>query len=63
MDVSFRPLSSEGVCECLHCEHVLVFLGVRGNFCILHVPYLLLGDVYHVKNDSYLLEIFYDEVF
>ena len=32
-------------------------LGIRGNFCILHVPNLLVGGVYHVKNEGYLLEI------
>ena len=26
----------------------LFFLEVRGNFCVLHVPNLLVGDVYHV---------------
>ena len=36
----------------------LFSLGVRGNFCVLHVPNLLVGDVYHVKNEGFLFEVF-----
>ena len=33
---------------------LLFSLGVGGNFCVLHVPNLLVANVYHVKNEGYL---------
>ena len=36
----------------------LFSIGIKGNFCILGVPNLLVGDVYHVKNEGCLLEVF-----
>ena len=39
-------------------KRFLFSLGVRGNFCVLHIPNLLVGDVYHVKNKGYLLEVY-----
>ena len=36
----------------------LFSLGVRGNFCVLHVPNLLVWGVCHVTNEGYLFEIF-----
>ena len=36
----------------------LFSLGVKGNFCALGVPNLLVGSIYHAKNEGYLLEVF-----
>ena len=36
----------------------LFSLGVRGNFCVFHFPNLLVGNVYLVEKEGYLLEVF-----
>ena len=47
LSFSCRPSSPEGMCECSRCEHILFFpWDQRG---------LLVGDVYHVKNEGCLL--------
>ena len=33
-------------------------LGLEGNFGVLHVPNLLVGDVYRVKKEGYSREVF-----
>ena len=32
-------------------------LGIKGNFCFLGVPNLLVGSFYHVKNEGCLLDV------
>ena len=36
---------------------------IKGNFCILSVSNLLVGSVYHVKNQGCLLEVFIMSLF
>ena len=35
----------------------LFSIGIKGNFFILGVPNLLVGSVYHVKNEGCLLKV------
>ena len=37
---------------------LLFYLGIKGNFCFLGFPNLLVGSIYHVKNEGCLLEVF-----
>ena len=34
----------------------LFSLGIKGDFCVLGVPNLLVGSVYHVKNEGFYLK-------
>ena len=63
LSFSCRPFYPEGVCECSHCEHVLVFPWDQRGLLFLGVPNLLVGDVYHVKNEGCLLEVFIMRLF
>ena len=36
----------------------LFSLGIKGDFCVLGVPNLWVGSIYHVKNEGYLFEAF-----
>ena len=56
--LSCGPFSSEGVCECSRCEHILVFHWDQRGLLFLGIPNLLVGDIYHVKNEGCLLEVF-----
>ena len=58
MQFSCRPFSPEGVCECPHREHVLVYPWDQRGLLFLGVPNLLVWDVYHAKNEGCLLEVF-----
>ena len=42
----------------ISCEHVLVFPWDQRGLLILGIPNLLVGGVYHVKNEGCLLEVF-----
>ena len=41
-----------------HMKHVLVFPWDQRGLLLLGIPNLLVGDVYHVKNEGCLLEVF-----
>ena len=48
----------------VHVVNTFLFsLGIKGDFCFLDVPKLLVGDVYHVKNEGCLLEVFIVRLF
>ena len=40
-----------------------ISLGIKGYFCCLGVPNLLVGSVYHAKNEGCLLEVFIMRLF
>ena len=48
---------------CSRCEHTLVFPWDQRGLLLLGVPSLLVGSVYHVKNEGCLFEVFIMRLF
>ena len=48
--------SPQRVCVSVH--QVLFSLGIKGNFCFLGILNLLVGSVYHVKNEVFIMRLF-----
>ena len=55
--------SPQRLCVCSRCEHVLVFPWDQKGLLFLDVPNLIVGNVYHVKNEGCLLEDFIMRLF
>ena len=50
--------SPQRACVSVHVVNTFLFsLGIKGNFCILGVPNLLVGRAYHVKTVGCFLEV------
>ena len=50
-------------CKDYCCEHVLVFPWDQRGLLFLDLPNLLVGDVYHIKNEVCVLEVFIMRLF
>ena len=49
--------SPQRACVSVHVVNKFLFsLGIKGDFCVLGVPNLLVGSVYHVKNEGFYLK-------
>ena len=59
LSLSLVGHSPQRACVSVHIVNAFLFsLGIKGDFCILGIPNLLVGSVCHVKNEGCLLEVF-----